>query len=184
MNLLPENNHSDILLVAVNARYSHCSFAARSLIANLGELMPQAAMLECDLEITPVQLAERIVARHPRIVGFSVYLWNVRLVESAARVLRLVAPEIKLVAGGPEITTDYPQVALFDAIITGEGESSFHAFCAHAISHPLTAPSSPFPTPNSQLLTPHSQLPHPSCMVTAPSCMSTPTASSPASNRR
>lgn len=122
-------NFSDILLVAVNARYSHCAFAPRSLIANLGPLAPRAVLLESDLAITPLQLAERIVARSPRVVGFSVYLWNVRLIEATARILRVVAPGMRLAAGGPELTKDYPHADLFDTVIVGEGESAFRAFC-------------------------------------------------------
>lgn len=146
-------NTADILLVAVNARYSHCSFAARSLLANLGTLERQAAILECDLEITPVQLAEHITARNPRIVSFSVYLWNVRLIESTARILRLVAPDLKLVVGGPEITSEYPHANLFDAVIIGEGEAAFRAFCETSIPPPVSSLS----TSPSQLLTPNSQ---------------------------
>ena len=119
----------DILLVAVNARYSHCAYAARSLQANLGRLAESAAILESDLDITPLQLASQIAEARPRIAGFSVYLWNVRLVEAVARILRTVAPHIRLVAGGPEITPDYANASLFDAVIVGEGENAFRGFC-------------------------------------------------------
>ena len=119
----------DILLVAVNARYSHCAYAARSLQANLGRLAETAAILESDLDITPLQLASQIAEARPRVVGFSVYLWNVRLVEAVARILRAIAPHIRLVAGGPEMTAGYPSAALFDAVIVGEGESAFRGFC-------------------------------------------------------
>ena len=137
-----------ILLVAVNARYSHCSYAARSLQANLGALSGSARILETDLDITPLQLAAQIVEACPLIVGFSVYLWNVRLVEATALILRAVAPHLLLVAGGPELTADYPHVARFDAVIAGEGESAFRAFCEQALSAnaPLR-PETPAPSP-------------------------------------
>ena len=120
---------ADILLVAVNARYSHCAFAARTLLANLGSLAASARMLEADLEITPLQLAARIVESHPRIVGFSIYLWNVRLIEATARILRTVAPHLRLVAGGPELTVNYASPTLFETIIIGEGETAFRTLC-------------------------------------------------------
>ena len=119
----------EILLVAVNARYSHCAYAARSLQANLGGLADSATIIETDLEITPLQLASQIAEARPRIVGFSVYLWNVRLIEAVARILRAVAPHLRLVAGGPEITADYAAAPLFDAVIVGEGETAFRTFC-------------------------------------------------------
>jgi radical SAM superfamily enzyme YgiQ (UPF0313 family) len=146
----------DILLVAVNARYSHCSHAARSLRANLGPLSDRAALLETDLDVTPLQLAEQVVGRSPRIVGFSVYLWNVRLVEAAARILRAVAPQLRLLAGGPELTPDYANAALFDAVVVGEGETAFRRLCESW----LTETSQPAETQNAQRSTSNAQ--HPS----------------------
>jgi hypothetical protein len=134
-------SNSDILLVAMNARYSHCAFAARSLIANLGALAPRASLLECDLEITPLQLAQRILARSPRVVSFTTYLWNVRLAEATARILRRVSPSVRLVAGGPELSADYPHADLFDTVIVGEGESALRAFCESV----LAGGGAPFP---------------------------------------
>jgi len=125
---------SDILLVAANARYGHCAYAARSLLANLGEFAGAARILETDLDITPLQLASLVSEASPRIAGFSVYLWNVRLIESTARILRAVAPHLRLIAGGPELTADYPQASLFDAVIVGEGETAFRTFCEKHLS--------------------------------------------------
>jgi len=132
----------DILLVSVNARFSHCSYATRSLLANLGRLASAAQLIESDLDTTPLQLACQIAETQPRIVGFVVYLWNVRLVESVARILRTTVPHVRLVAGGPEITADYAGAASFDAVIVGEGESAFRQLCetwlsAGAVSDPL-----------------------------------------------
>jgi len=63
----------DILLVSVNARFSHCAYAVRSLQANLGRLSESAAILETDLAVTPFQLASQIAELQPRIVSFSLY---------------------------------------------------------------------------------------------------------------
>ena len=92
-----------ILLVSVNARYSHASYAIRTLRSNLGALAEVTAYLETDLDVTPIQLAEQIAQCKPRIVGFSVYLWNRLLVEATARILRVAHPEIICIAGGPEL---------------------------------------------------------------------------------
>ena len=122
---------SPILLVSVNARYSHASYAIRTLRANLGALARVTAYLETDLDVTPIQLAEQIAQRKPRIVGFSVYLWNRLLVEATARILRVAHPEIICIAGGPELVegAGVPNEKLWNAMIFGEGESTFRSFC-------------------------------------------------------
>jgi radical SAM superfamily enzyme YgiQ (UPF0313 family) len=124
-------NTSDILLVSVNARYSHASYAIRTLRANLGSFAESTSFLETDLDVTPIQLAEQIAQRKPRIVGFSIYLWNRLLVEATARILRVGHPEIICVAGGPELVEDSeaPGVKLWDVMIFGEGESTFLKVC-------------------------------------------------------
>jgi len=59
----------EILIVAINARYSHCSFSGLTLLANLGDLQPRAALLESDLDTQPLQLTTQILERRPRLVG-------------------------------------------------------------------------------------------------------------------
>lgn len=123
---------SDILFIAVNARFGHCSFAVRTLLANLGPLRSQAAMLEVDLDTTPFQLASDIVAHGPRVAGFAVYLWNVRTIRETSAILRRVAPALRIVLGGPEITRDCAGDwdGLADALVVGEGESAARRLCA------------------------------------------------------
>lgn len=138
-------NSTKILLVSVNARYSHASYAIRTLRANLGALARVTAYLETDLDVTPIQLAEQIAQRKPRIVGFSIYLWNRLLVEATARILRVTHPEIICIAGGPELveTDTTPVERLWDTVITGEGETIFRARCEQILgsNHPEIPPS-------------------------------------------
>ncbi len=118
-----------ILLIAVNARYSHTSYSTRTLKANLGELENECDILETEISITPYQLAAHIAEATPVVAGFSVYLWNVRIIEATVRILKKIAPQIKLVAGGPELTGNYPNAELFDLCIIGEGETAFREYC-------------------------------------------------------
>ena len=66
----------DIVLTTLNARYSHAAFGLRYLLANLGELQARAELLEFDISQRPLDVAEQILARQPRIVGLGVYIWN------------------------------------------------------------------------------------------------------------
>jgi radical SAM superfamily enzyme YgiQ (UPF0313 family) len=120
-----------ILIVAINARYGHCSFAGRSLLANLGPLQPGAGLIETDLDVSPFQLAADILAHRPGIVGFSVYLWNVCTVRDTLAILRQVEPELRVVLGGPEIVAENASTwrGLADDLVVGEGETAFRRLC-------------------------------------------------------
>lgn len=126
----------DIVIVALNARYSHCAHAARSLMANLGALRERAEIIESDTVVQPFQLAAAVAARRPRIVGFSVYLWNAACVRETALILRRVSPHTQIVLGGPEIVAgdDARWIGVADARVTGEGETAFRDLCAEALA--------------------------------------------------
>ncbi len=118
----------DILLVTLNARYSHASLALRCLYANMGELQPRAEILEFVCGTATETLVERILARSPRIVGLGVYIWNVEESARLVAVLARVAPEVVLVLGGPEVSheTDRQPLCREAAfVITGPGDVSF-----------------------------------------------------------
>lgn len=57
-------------------------------------------------------------------VGFSVYVWNRPVLETAARELKKRFPEFLLFAGGPEITAGAETAGIFDFCIRGEGEEA------------------------------------------------------------
>ncbi|MBF0624580.1 MAG: cobalamin-dependent protein [Magnetococcales bacterium] len=123
---------ADILLATINARYRHCAFGLRWLLANMGDLGPRTALVEFDLEKTPVEMAEALLAHRPRIVGLGVYVWNVEPTRHLVRLLKGLAPEVTLVLGGPEVSHDWEEqeiVHLADHLVTGEGEEAFPWLC-------------------------------------------------------
>ena len=67
---------SEIVLVALNARWSHASFGLRCLKANLGPLKDRCTLLERTIDDRAADVVEQILALSPRIVGLSVYIWN------------------------------------------------------------------------------------------------------------
>src|SRR3569833_3328660 len=66
-----------ILLSTLNARYAHASLGLRYLLANMGELRERTRLQEFVIGAKTADLAARLLAQRPRIVGFCVYIWNV-----------------------------------------------------------------------------------------------------------
>lgn len=127
----------DILLCTLNARYMHTAFGLRYLYANLGDLQPRAALCEFTLQESPLNIAEQLLAHRPKIIGFSVYIWNVRETSETVELLKTLAPDVKIVLGGPEVS-HYPDVpelcTLADFVIAGPGERTFPELCRQLLS--------------------------------------------------
>ncbi len=123
----PMHTHT-IVLATANARYSHAAFGLRWLWANLGPLRPCASIREFTLMQPPLEIAEALLADEPRIIGLGVYIWNVTLMTQVAQAIKAVRPDIVLVAGGPEISYEFEDTALFkiaDYLIPGEADLAF-----------------------------------------------------------
>jgi len=76
------------------------------------------------------ELVNQILERRPRLVGFSVYMWNLFVFEQVAARLK-ASPQAPLLAwGGPEIAREYVVQGKYDRLaadflISGEGELTF-----------------------------------------------------------
>ena len=126
-----------IVLCAINARYTHSSLAMRSLLANLGPLRSDAVLVEASLGTRVEDLAERISAHDPQIVGLGAYIWNVRACIDLARVLRALLPSAIIVFGGPEMQRSQSATEAAEAgavIVVGEGEQAFAQLCSEVLS--------------------------------------------------
>lgn len=133
----------DILLATLNAKYIHASLGLRYLLANLGGLRPRAELMEFTIEQRPADIAERILARAPRILGLGVYIWNARETAELVAVLKRVAPELLIVLGGPEVSheqADQPLVNLADYVIAGQGDLAFRELCERLLAGERPAP--------------------------------------------
>jgi radical SAM superfamily enzyme YgiQ (UPF0313 family) len=122
----------DIVLATLNAKFIHAAFGLRYLFANLGELRPRAVMAEFDINQRPLDIAEVLLAREPKILGLGVYIWNVAETTEVVAALKRVRPEIQIILGGPEVsyeTESQEIVRLADHVITGEGDLKFAEVC-------------------------------------------------------
>ena len=94
----------DIVLATLNAKFIHAAFGLRYVFANLGELRPRAVMVEFDINQRPLDIAEVLLAREPKILGLGVYIWNVAETTEVVAAIKRVRPEIKIILGGPEVS--------------------------------------------------------------------------------
>jgi radical SAM superfamily enzyme YgiQ (UPF0313 family) len=122
----------DIVLSTLNAKYIHAAFGLRYLMANLGDLRPRACIAEFDINQRPLDIAEALLERNPRIIGLGVYIWNVAESTEVVAAIKRVRPDITIILGGPEVSYEVDQqriVDLADYVITGEADLKFAEVC-------------------------------------------------------
>lgn len=123
---------SDILLSTINASYIHASVGLRYLYANLNNLQPSSTIVEFTSHLRPADIVEKIIQRKPRIVGFGVYIWNTEHTTKVVSLLKIIAPEITIIIGGPEVSYEYEQQVIFhlcDHLIPGAADKAFVSLC-------------------------------------------------------
>jgi radical SAM superfamily enzyme YgiQ (UPF0313 family) len=129
---------TDILLTTLNSKYIHSAFALRYLYANLGDdLQSRAEIVEFTIHQRPVDIIEMILQIDPKIVGFSVYIWNVKEITECVALLKQLKPQTQVVLGGPEVShiPDQPRVVdLADYVIKGPGELQFKTLCQQLLN--------------------------------------------------
>ena len=127
---------ADIVLTTLNAKYIHTAFGLRYLLANLGPLRPGACLVEFDINQRPLDIAELLLARNPKIIGFGIYIWNVVPTIEVIAAIKRVRPDVKIILGGPEVsyeTENQPIVQLADHVITGEADLKFAEVCTQLL---------------------------------------------------
>lgn len=130
---------SDILLCTINASYIHAAFGLRYLYANMpGALQSKASILEFTTHLRPAEIVEKILLRKPHIVGFGIYIWNTTHSTQVIELLKAIAPDIKLIIGGPEVSYEYQQQTIFklaDHLIIGAGDTGFGQLCQQLLNY-------------------------------------------------
>jgi hypothetical protein len=122
----------DIVFSTFNARYSHTALALRCLRANLGGLHDRSVLVEFDNRFSPQAAAEKLLEHNPKIVLFSIYIWNLIVTSATVSILRTLRPGLKIVIGGPEVSYLYDDLLIFplaDHLVCGEGESVIETLC-------------------------------------------------------
>lgn len=86
-------------------------------------------ILEFSSNVTPVEVATRVLESLPDVVGFSCYVWNIRTLLAACRLIKGMRPSARIVLGGPEVGPVARQILelnpAIDCVVLSEGEIPF-----------------------------------------------------------
>ena len=121
---------SKILLVAVNASYSHTAVAVRALYYYVKKFLPDFDIDYTEFTINqPVsEIYRGIAQRQPECVLFSTYIWNASIISALIPDLKQLLPGVLIGAGGPEFgyAAEYYLKKLpdLDFVMYGEGEET------------------------------------------------------------
>ncbi|OED43421.1 B12-binding domain-containing radical SAM protein [Chromatiales bacterium (ex Bugula neritina AB1)] len=131
-----------MVLTTLNARYIHASLGLRYLQANMGELERATALIEFTINQRPLDIVEQLLDLSPKIIGFGIYIWNVRQSTEVIELIKTIAPQITIVIGGPEVSYEYEETRIFsvsDYLITGQADLAFAQLCHGIITTNDTA---------------------------------------------
>ncbi len=137
----------NLLLIGLNAKYSHTALAVYSIGAYLSEKGVPNTVAEYSVNDPYESIFYDILSQKPDIIGFSVYLWNVERVCRLANDLKAALPDLQIFLGGPEagyrnsLEKDFP---FADKVITGEGEAAVYTYLTGEESTD-SFPNLPFP---------------------------------------
>jgi radical SAM superfamily enzyme YgiQ (UPF0313 family) len=123
---------NDIVLTTLNARYPHCAFGLRYLLANMGSLQEQTTLLEFGINDSTLEILATVLESDPKIIGIGVYIWNVEPITRLVADLKRVRPDVIVVLGGPEVSYEIEGQLVAenaDYIVTGEADLEFRNLC-------------------------------------------------------
>ena len=120
------------LLCGINAKYIHSNLAIFSLKAYADrKKIPGAEIILKEYTINNYveDILQDLYEEMADVVIFSCYIWNISFVRELAAELKKVSPDVKIWAGGPEVSYAANKFLMenptFDLIMQGEGEEVF-----------------------------------------------------------
>jgi len=118
-----------LLLVGINARFTHSNLALRYLRNSITELDIQPEIVEFSINQNLLDILEQINSKEPEVIAFSVYIWNTEIIKDLLLEISKILPNSKVVLGGPEVSYNpeewFENFPVIHYIITGSGEAGF-----------------------------------------------------------
>ncbi|MBN2403217.1 MAG: DUF4080 domain-containing protein [Spirochaetes bacterium] len=128
-----------ILLIGINARYSHPAMALYYLREYVRDIPWEVVIREFTIH-TPVRdILLCIENERPDAVAFSVYIWNNTLVHEVFSTLEQMSDRPVTILGGPDAGYNYTdwftRFSFIDYVVTGHGENAFRDLLAGGLNH-------------------------------------------------
>ncbi len=131
---LSQTQSMKVILVGLNARYTHSSLSLLYLRRALADIGIQAQIREFHISMPQLEILEGICAKGADVLLFSVYIWNSLLVRKLLPDIHALLPQAALVLGGPEAgfqAREWLQdLPFLSAIVRGAGEAAIQKLAA------------------------------------------------------
>jgi len=133
-----------VLLTTLNSKYVHSSLALRCLYSaaaeNLQNYDIKIEIKEFTINNDDDFILNELIYFDYDVICFSINIWNADRIIGITEVLKKALPNVKLLAGGPEVSND-PVAFMKDSkhidfLIVGEGEYAFTALCSQGFAGP------------------------------------------------
>ena len=128
------------LLCGINAKYIHSNLAIFSLKAYVDrKKIPGAEIISKEYTINNYveDILQDLYEEKADVVIFSCYIWNISFVRELAAELKKVSPDVKIWAGGPEVSYDAEKFLTenseFKGVMVGEGEETFKELAGYYV---------------------------------------------------
>lgn len=129
------------VLCTLNSQYIHSSLAPWCLWAGVAAYCEKgitAEVIEGTINEPLENIAQRIMAKNPQVIGFSCYIWNITATKQLLRLVKSKLPNCTFILGGPEVSYNAEDILreeeLVQYIVSGEGEKPF-ALLLNALYH-------------------------------------------------
>lgn len=127
--MLPPENKTKILLVAINAKFIHSNPAIHMLKNSVKNYSENVEIAEYAINQLASDILSDIYKKKPDVIAFSCYIWNAEILSKILVDIPSVLPNAHIWLGGPEVSYDAPKVIkqypFITGVMCGEGEEIF-----------------------------------------------------------
>lgn len=122
------DSSSGFLMVALNAKYIHSNLGLLSIRAYAKKHGINLALAEYTINHRMDAILRDIYERRPKVLAFSCYIWNIRMVCEIAAEIHKLLPQVPIWLGGPEVSygaeEQLGKYTWCKGILLGEGEET------------------------------------------------------------